>query len=38
LTPGYAADVVVLDENNNVAVTMVDGRVVFDPQQRRTGL
>ncbi|MEY2401503.1 MAG: N-acetylglucosamine-6-phosphate deacetylase [Ilumatobacteraceae bacterium] len=38
LTPGYAADVVVLDENNNVAVTMVDGRVVFDPQHRRTGL
>jgi N-acetylglucosamine-6-phosphate deacetylase len=38
LTPGYAADVVVLDENNKVVVTMVDGRVVFDPQHRRTGL
>jgi N-acetylglucosamine-6-phosphate deacetylase len=37
LTPGYAADVVVLDENNSVVVTIVDGRVVFDPQRRRTG-
>jgi N-acetylglucosamine-6-phosphate deacetylase len=34
LAPGYLADVVVLDEDNRVVVTVVDGRVVFDPQQR----
>jgi N-acetylglucosamine-6-phosphate deacetylase len=36
LAPGYAADVVVLDENHQVVVTVVAGRVVFDPQQRCT--
>ena len=34
LVPGYAADIVVLDENHRVVVTVVGGRVVFDPQQR----
>jgi N-acetylglucosamine-6-phosphate deacetylase len=38
LVPGYAADIVVLDENSRVVVTVVDGCVVFDPQQRCTGL
>jgi N-acetylglucosamine-6-phosphate deacetylase len=37
LAPGYTADIVVLDENHRVVVTVVDGRVVFDPQQRCTG-
>jgi N-acetylglucosamine-6-phosphate deacetylase len=34
LVPGYLADIVVLDEDNHVVVTVVGGRVVFDPQQR----
>lgn len=38
LAPGYAADIVMLDESNRVVVTVVDGRVVFDPQQRCTRL
>lgn len=37
LAPGYAADIVLLDENCEVVVTMVQGCVVFDPQQRCTG-
>ena len=37
IEPGYTADVVLLDENNCVAATMVGGRVVFDPQHRCTG-
>jgi N-acetylglucosamine-6-phosphate deacetylase len=36
LVPGYLADIVLLDENNRVVVTVVGGRVVFDPQQRCT--
>jgi N-acetylglucosamine-6-phosphate deacetylase len=36
LAPGCAADVVVLDGDNRVVVTVVAGRVVFDPQQRCT--
>ena len=38
LAAGCIADVVVLDENNVVVVTVIDGRVVFDPQQRCSGL
>jgi N-acetylglucosamine-6-phosphate deacetylase len=34
LAPGYVADIVVLDEQLEIVVTIVDGRVVFDPQQR----
>ncbi|MGZ4793417.1 MAG: N-acetylglucosamine-6-phosphate deacetylase [Ilumatobacteraceae bacterium] len=34
LTAGYLADIVVFDANRQVVVTIVDGRVVFDPQQR----
>ncbi|HEY0518741.1 MAG TPA: N-acetylglucosamine-6-phosphate deacetylase [Ilumatobacteraceae bacterium] len=34
LVAGYAADIVVLDANREVVVTIVDGRVVFDPQGR----
>ncbi len=37
LVAGCAADIVVLDENHEVVVTLVQGRVVFDPQQRCTG-
>ncbi len=37
IEPGCTADVVLLDENNCVAATMVGGRVVFDPQHRCTG-
>ena len=37
IEPGCTADIVLLDENNRVAATMVAGRVVFDPQQRCTG-
>jgi N-acetylglucosamine-6-phosphate deacetylase len=37
LVPGYVADIVLLDEHNQVVVTVVSGRVVFDPQQRCTG-
>jgi N-acetylglucosamine-6-phosphate deacetylase len=36
LAPGCLADVVLLDENHQVAATVVRGRVVFDPQQRCT--
>ncbi len=36
LAPGCLADVVLLDENHQVVVTVVHGRVVFDPQQRCT--
>jgi N-acetylglucosamine-6-phosphate deacetylase len=36
LAASYLADVVVLDEDSRVVVTVVDGRVVFDPQQRCT--
>ena len=36
LAPGCLADIVVLDENHHVVVTVVHGRVVFDPQQRCT--
>jgi N-acetylglucosamine-6-phosphate deacetylase len=34
LSAGCLADIVVLDENNRVVVSVVGGRVVFDPQQR----
>lgn len=34
LGPGYRADIVVLDEDHRVVVTIVGGRIVFDPQQR----
>jgi N-acetylglucosamine-6-phosphate deacetylase len=34
LSPGCLADIVVLDEDNRVVVTVVGGRVVFDPQHR----
>ncbi len=34
LAPRYLADIVVLDSSGHVVVTIVDGRVVFDPQQR----
>jgi N-acetylglucosamine-6-phosphate deacetylase len=37
LAAGYAADIVVLDKGGHVVVTVVDGRVAFDPQQRCTG-
>ena len=37
LVSGCLADIVVLDEANRVVVTVVDGRVVFDPQQRCIG-
>jgi N-acetylglucosamine-6-phosphate deacetylase len=37
LAPGWAADIVVLDKGGHVVVTLVDGRVVFDPQQRCSG-
>lgn len=37
LAPGNAADIVVLDENHRVVVTVVGGRVAFDPQQRCSG-
>ena len=37
LAPGYLADMVLLDANGQVVVTIVDGRVVFDPQQRCSG-
>jgi N-acetylglucosamine-6-phosphate deacetylase len=36
LVPGYVADIVLLDDDNRVVVTVVSGRVVFDPQQRCT--
>jgi N-acetylglucosamine-6-phosphate deacetylase len=36
LAPGCLADIVVLDGNHHVVVTVVRGRVVFDPQQRCT--
>ena len=36
LAPGCIADVVVLDEHDHVVVTVVRGRVAFDPQQRCT--
>jgi N-acetylglucosamine-6-phosphate deacetylase len=38
LVPGHAADIVVLDDHHRVVVTIVNGRVEFDPQQRCTGL
>jgi N-acetylglucosamine-6-phosphate deacetylase len=38
LAPGCAADVVMLDEDNSLVVTVARGRVVFDPQQRCPGL
>lgn len=38
LASGYSADIVVLDGSGQVVVTVVDGCVVFDPQQRCTGL
>ncbi len=38
IAPGCAADIVLLDEANQVVVTIVDGRVVFDPQHRSSGL
>jgi N-acetylglucosamine-6-phosphate deacetylase len=38
LDPGCTADIVLIDENNRVAATVVGGRVVFDPQQRCAGL
>ncbi|MEO7372183.1 MAG: N-acetylglucosamine-6-phosphate deacetylase [Ilumatobacteraceae bacterium] len=34
LAPGYKADIVVLDASNQVVVTIVEGRVEFDPEQR----
>jgi N-acetylglucosamine-6-phosphate deacetylase len=34
LVSGYAADIVLLDEEHQVVVTIVDGRVVFDPHGR----
>ncbi len=34
LVPGCAADIVLLDTRLQVAATIVDGRVVFDPHQR----
>ena len=34
LVPGCAADIVLLDKQLQVAATIVDGRVVFDPHQR----
>jgi N-acetylglucosamine-6-phosphate deacetylase len=34
LAPGYLADIAVLDEKHRVVVTVVGGRVVFDPQRR----
>jgi N-acetylglucosamine-6-phosphate deacetylase len=34
IATGCIADVVLLDETNRVVVTVVDGRVVFDPQHR----
>jgi N-acetylglucosamine-6-phosphate deacetylase len=37
LAPGCIADIVLLDEANRVVVTVADGRVVFDPQQRCRG-
>jgi N-acetylglucosamine-6-phosphate deacetylase len=37
LASGYAADIVVIDRGGHVVVTVVDGSVVFDPQQRCTG-
>ena len=36
LAAGCLADIVLLDENNQVAATVVRGHVVFDPQQRCT--
>ena len=36
LAAGCLADIVVLDGNHQVVVTVVRGRVVFDPQQRCT--
>ena len=36
LLPGFTADLVLLDEATNVVATVVDGCVVFDPQQRCT--
>lgn len=36
LAAGCKADVAVLDDDNQVVVTVVSGRVVFDPQQRCT--
>jgi len=36
LLPGFAADLVLLDEATNVVATVVDGCVVFDPQRRCT--
>jgi hypothetical protein len=32
--PGYAADIVLLDEQLQVAATIIDGRVAFDPHRR----
>jgi N-acetylglucosamine-6-phosphate deacetylase len=37
LAAGCLADIVVLDAGGQVVVTIVDGHVVFDPQQRCTG-
>jgi N-acetylglucosamine-6-phosphate deacetylase len=36
LAPGCLADIVLLNENHQVAATVVRGRVVFDPHQRCT--
>jgi N-acetylglucosamine-6-phosphate deacetylase len=36
--PGCLADIVLLDESNMVVATVVGGHVLFDPQQRCTGL
>jgi N-acetylglucosamine-6-phosphate deacetylase len=36
LAAGRAADIVLLDGDCQVVVTVVDGRVVYDPQQRCT--
>jgi N-acetylglucosamine-6-phosphate deacetylase len=36
LGPGLTADLVLLDEAHRVVATVVDGRVVFDPQHRCT--
>ena len=34
LVPGCAADIVLLDKRLQVVATIIDGRVVFDPDQR----
>lgn len=38
IEPGCSADIVLLDESNMVVATVVGGHVLFDPQQRSTGL